>query len=1004
MIRALGLAVLTALLAAWPAAAQTLNDYDTPFVYRYLGFDNDQTAVSDGVAHIRAEHGRGGAGHTTPMDLSRFADQTPVLSVKLGPDNQAASLRLVVSNADDVNRVFTYDLSEANAETFTAIYPEHGLPLSPRTLEEPDQSFDPAKIVGNHLQGDWKNTAVDVYVERVAMKPVPEALKAAGRQYAEKLRAAAEREREKAEQLERERRAMLAGDFERSDDGPRVVRVAPVADDVLAVYLEEMTFVPGGQRPYEAREGDEIRVEPKNPRLVWSGGRPAMEGRRALMRKDDRGRLRDAGTMVDHDRVVAFEATATVERLSAATAGEAEAYRIRSDDDAAYAEPVTPTAVHRKSVPKLSSSRGPSVDHAIYLELPSSLKAGATYRIAFKGLNTAPAEAEDTHEPARVRTEALHVSHIGFRPGDPLKRAYLSLWLGDGGAMAFDVEKFDLLDAATGAKVFSGSVKLALGADQPENLSGQVNRTKTNVYRLDFSAFRTPGAYVVSLPGVGISYPFRIADDVYGEALKASMQGLLAHRSGIALDASFSEYVRPRPMHPDDGFVVFQADVTIHEGESGAIRESMTRLLGPDLDDSKLQRLPFAWGGYMDAGDWDRRSQHLHVSMLLMEAFEQAPDRLSRLKLALPPDEATNAIPDLLDEALWNVSFYRRLQRADGAVRGGIESTEHPRGGEASWQESQLVAAFDVDPVTTYRYAASAARASRLVEPYHKALAAELRGSAVDAWRWAEAEGEASIRSIARRDADAAGKCRNAVPEEKALAAVELYRLTEDPSYHEAFRSVTVLAAGGDPGRQWDAVSAYAAMPGALADAALHQAARDAVIGLADASLAFQQGNAFGIAMRAPLPLMGFVGYYTTPETIIGPVLTRAHALTGERKYLAGTEAAAQYTLGANPMNITMTTGLGHDWPRAPLHVDSRNTGTAAPRGITVYGNTDPTRAPGWVRQWVLGSYLHPAPEAWPAAEFYVDVGNWPEMNEYTVQQSIGPAAYYWAYLHGSDR
>jgi hypothetical protein len=35
----------------------------------------------------------------------------------------------------------------------------------------------------------------------------------------------------------------------------------------------------------------------------------------------------------------------------------------------------------------------------------------------------------------------------------------------------------------------------------------------------------------------------------------------------------------------------------------------------------------------------------------------------------------------------------------------------------------------------------------------------------------------------------------------------------------------------------------------------------------------------------------------------------------------------------------------------------------------------------------------------WPAAKFYVDLGNWPPMNEYTVHQTLGPVRYYWGYL-----
>ena len=103
---------------------------------------------------------------------------------------------------------------------------------------------------------------------------------------------------------------------------------------------------------------------------------------------------------------------------------------------------------------------------------------------------------------------------------------------------------------------------------------------------------------------------------------------------------------------------------------------------------------PQCMGGYCDAGDWDRRIQHLSVSRTLLELYELFPDYFERLDLNLPgPD----GLPGIIREALWDVDFYKRLQTKEGGVRGGIESEAHPRYGEGSWQESQLVMAYAPD-------------------------------------------------------------------------------------------------------------------------------------------------------------------------------------------------------------------------------------------------------------------------------------------------------------------
>ena len=49
----------------------------------------------------------------------------------------------------------------------------------------------------------------------------------------------------------------------------------------------------------------------------------------------------------------------------------------------------------------------------------------------------------------------------------------------------------------------------------------------------------------------------------------------------------------------------------------------------------------------------------------------------------------------------------------------------------------------------------------------------------------------------------------------------------------------------------------------------------------------FARENAFNITCRVPqLPMIGYVAYYSVPETSIGCVLPRAHYLTGKQEYL----------------------------------------------------------------------------------------------------------------------
>jgi endoglucanase len=146
---------------------------------------------------------------------------------------------------------------------------------------------------------------------------------------------------------------------------------------------------------------------------------------------------------------------------------------------------------------------------------------------------------------------------------------------------------------------------------------------------------------------------------------------------------------------------------------------------------------------------------------------------------------------------------------------------------------------------------------------------------------------------------------------------------------------------------------------------------------------------------------MGWVGYFSTPETALGGVLPHAWLLTHDPKYLAGALRATQFGAGANPDNRAYTTGLGPDPVRFPLHVDCAISGQPAPAGITVYGGGDPVEDFGdaWVHTWYLQKML-PSSRTWPAYEgSYYDIHVSPPTNEYTIHQTIIPTAFYWGFL-----
>ncbi len=762
-----------------------------------------------------------------------------------------------------------------------------------------------------------------------------------------------------------------------SGEPPRFEHVCAVAPDVLALTIRARRIIPGSFVRYEPRPGDELR-----PR----------QGKGSARELHRDGRM--VGLVVGEEpEWLNTPRSITGVPLQAAYADEPDTFVVSSPDDPAYAGGLPPLAVHRKSK---ATDEAPQLDfpqeHHVYLELPHPLVEGKSYQVRADRLNLDRTVIAYRHEPSQVRSEAVHATQVGFRPDDPSKVAFLSLWMGTGGACDAYEEgaPFRLIDESTGEAVFSGAARLRKPASQPSpgyQAKGR-NFNLADVYELDFSAFDAPGRYRVCVEGIGCSYPFPIAENAWEDAFKVAARGFYHQRSGIALEEPYTDWTRPRGFHPDDGKVVY--DTTFRRIESGGQGDTFRQLVAHRTDEV----VPDAWGGYFDAGDWDRRVGHLRATRAKLELLELFPDYFARLDLNIP--ESGDQVPDLMDEALWNIDCYRRMQTPEGGIRGGIESESHPAPGETSWTDTLPLMAFAPDHESSWLYGGVAARAAHWFETHGMAgRAAPYRQSAVGAMEWAE-------REFRRRHPD--GELSWRAKDGRNLAALELYRLTGERRWHELFLSTCGFAE--EPAIfhwghhvQRDAAFIYARLAGELAEPRIKANARAALIADAEEELAFGRQTGFGWVLSNAGQPIG-LGSLSAPQP---ERLLRAHALTGERRYLAGAVLAGQYSAGANPLNMALTSGVGIRTVENLLVVDARRTGRKAPPGITPYGTMDLEfwPPPDWVTRWKLIPYRNVTPpiEEWPVAEAYWDIYSWPLMCEYTVHQSMPPTTYAWGYL-----
>ncbi len=776
-----------------------------------------------------------------------------------------------------------------------------------------------------------------------------------------------------------------------------------VSPNVLAVEIAAPAVTIGKQQPYVPQPSDAV----------------SDVGDRTILKRSGRviGELvgRDRNLFYPYDHV-------TPQTLNLAAADRPTSYLISSTQDSNYTAATPPLNVFRKTKPTAFSSDGPNearswpASHTLYLTLPAPIEPGQTYNLKFPSLGLAAASFR--YEPASSRSEAVHVSQLGFRPDDPVKVGYLSTWMGNGGGLDYtDGLGFQVVSERTNAPVYRGRSLLIRPQRQTEDPRGN-DYTLTEVHQLNFSNFSEPGDYRLCVDGVGCSFSFEISTDVWDQAFFISARGFYHQRSGIEIGPPFTQFTRPRAFHPDDGVKIYQANISLLEVDMGlGTRSAFESLVNTQTN----KTVPNAWGGYFDAGDWDRRIQHLTVPRSLLELNNLFPQHFRSISLNIP--ESTNALPDILDEALWSLDFFRRLQTEDGGIRGGIESAEHPNYGEASWQESLPVMAYAPDVWSSYLYAGVAARAAYTLRNYDPQIAATYQQSALRAMAYGEAH------YVEYKAAHHAGELQHHVRDQRNLAALELYRLTRNTQWHDVFLATTVFK---DPQaeasiyashEQRDAAFLYSRLNESIAEknnidssnktsdeasktngqqqqplavnAQVQTNARASFLRYADALVALTKTTAFGWSKEHPDAPLGWGNGLGAPKSVN---LLQAHALTQDPKYLTAGINSTQFSGGANPENMVFTTGLGERSPQNPLVIDQRITAQTPPPGITVYGPADFNAYRDYWALRELEQFTFPSPWQWPAVENYFDVYLYPIGAEFTVDYMVS-ATYTWGYL-----
>ena len=311
-----------------------------------------------------------------------------------------------------------------------------------------------------------------------------------------------------------------------------------------------------------------------------------------------------------------------------------------------------------------------------------------------------------------------------------------------------DGDEFKVVNAENGEVVMTGKAQAPV-FDTTNNI---------NVYQYDFSQITESGTYYIENKN-GRSYPFVIGKNIYKDAFKSVIHALYFQRCGCELPEKYAGKFK-----------------------HGACHLQKSAKIVPDC----TEELPDVTGGWHDAGDFGRyvtpANQCIHNLMYIYELYKSGKE----LKLNIP--ETENEVPDILNEARWEIEWMLKMQDRNGGVHHKLCATDMP---ELIMPENDKSEIF-VSPYSlqaTAGFAAAMAAASRAYSEFDRAFSDRLFGASIRAYDFAKANLD-TIPVYYKETPPCGGGTYgdSCVWDELYWASAELFRTTGDKKYEEDFK------------------------------------------------------------------------------------------------------------------------------------------------------------------------------------------------------------------------
>lgn len=520
------------------------------------------------------------------------------------------------------------------------------------------------------------------------------------------------------------------------------------------------------------------------------------------------------------------------------------------------------------------------------------------------------------------------------------------------------------------------------------------DKSGDRAWRLDFSSVTTPGVYYVVGEG-GRSDLFRVADDVYRQALRHAFRTFYYQRAAFEKTAEFA----------GAGW----ADAASHVGPG---QDKNARLHGQAADATTERDLS---GGWYDAGDYNRYTPWTaDYIVALLRTYEESPSVFGD-DFGLP--DSGNGTSDLLDEVRFGLAHLARTQSESGGCISvlGVASGSPPSAAEGP---------STYGPETTnatIRAGIAFAWAARVFASTDAAFSAELLGRAKKAWQWAE---ENPAVEFANTGKVAAGEQQSSAKEVqlyKLGLAVALHRADSDGSLtYKSFFEANYASAGLSVLQGYNAAWELQFTEFYLDYATLSEAdatAKEAILSAFSSTIA--SADNLGALAGDPDPYLSYVADYTWGSNahkartgcLLHDVITFSVDETKNADARRAAERYVHYLHGVNPLGLVYLSNMGesgahksvstffHSWfvDKSPQWDEVGVSTYGPPPGFLVGG---PNPSYDWDAQ-CPGHSLCPAerpspPYGQPPMKSYADFNDgWP-VNSWSVSEnSNGYQVYY---------